>query len=241
MRAEALHYDDAIGVSCLQNLRIVKRYKNSCYFRNPAGEFITFLKTPNQIVPGGIEFSESEYARVSSEDELSLELTSGKKRSLKLPESFDISFEAAAIAQDKWHVAKDDFKNILDLLIARRNWKKLLGLGGGLTPSGDDFLVGYIAAKKMEGMEIPFKLKMSSTTPLSAHFLKHALGGRFSDKIIGFIKEGDLSILSFGESSGVATAFGIIKGMEENECLRATARVAPTRIVGEKNNTEVAV
>ncbi len=228
MRAEALHYDDAIGVSCLQNLRVVKRYKNSCYFRNPAGEFITFLKTPNQLVPGGIEFSESEYARVAGVDELSLELTSGEKRSLKLPSDYGISFEAAARAQDKWSAAADDFKNILDLLIARRNWKKLLGLGSGLTPSGDDFLVGYIAAKKMEGMEIPFKLKVSSTTPLSAHFLKHALGGRFSDKIIDFIKEGDLSILSFGGSSGAATAFGIIKGMEEN------------KIIYENNKKEVA-
>ncbi|MBA3065969.1 DUF2877 domain-containing protein [bacterium] len=239
MRADALYYDDAIGVDNLQKLSVVKRYENSCYFKNPAEEFITFLKTPNQLVPGGIEFSESEYARVAGIDELSLKLTTGAARSLELPSSFGISFEAAAKVQDKWNQVNDDFKNILDLLIARRNWKKLLGLGSGLTPSGDDFLVGYIAAKKMDGIEIPFKLNLSSrhsglsaTTPLSAHFLKHALRGRFSDKIIGFIKDGDLSILSFGESSGAATAFGIIKGMEENDFLRSAAHT-------EKNNTEV--
>ncbi|MEA2082316.1 MAG: DUF2877 domain-containing protein [Elusimicrobiota bacterium] len=241
MRAKALYYDDALKPCCLQNIRLIKRYKNSCYFRNSADEFITFLKAPNQLVPGGIGFPESEYARVSVEDRFSLELISGKARSLQLPESYGISFEAAAIVQDRWHSAKDDFKNILDLLIARRNWKKLLGLGSGLTPSGDDFLVGYIAAKKMEGMEIPFKLKVSGTTSLSAHFLKNALQGRFSDKITGFIKEGDLSILFFGGSSGAATAFGIIKGMEENECLRLGAGFGSSRNTHKINGTEVAL
>ncbi|PIV19527.1 MAG: hypothetical protein COS41_00515 [Elusimicrobia bacterium CG03_land_8_20_14_0_80_50_18] len=231
MRAKALYYDDNISAASLIDLRAVKKYENSCYFKNPAGAFITFLKSPNQLVPGGIEFAEDVYGELEKLDELSLELISGEARSLELPAECGISFEAAAKAEDKWRLARDDFKNILDFLIAGRNWKKLLGIGGGLTPSGDDFLVGYIAAKKMEGMEIPFKLDLSWTTPLSAHFLKAALNGRFSNQISAFIKEGDLSILSFGGSSGAATALGVLKGLAENECLRRAA---------DKNNTEVA-
>ncbi|MBA3052548.1 DUF2877 domain-containing protein [bacterium] len=234
MRAKALYYDDCISAASLLKLRAVKKYANSCYFRNPAGEFITFLKSPNQLVPGGIEFAESVYGQLETLEEVSLELISGEAKSLELPSECGISFEASARAEDKWRLAQDDFKNILDFLIAGRNWKKLLGLGGGLTPSGDDFLVGYIAAKKMGGMEIPFKLDLSRTTPLSAHFLKHALRGRFSDQITAFIKEGDLSILSFGGSSGAATAVGVIKGLAENECLRAVSCGG-----ADKNNTEV--
>jgi hypothetical protein len=72
-------------------------------------------------------------------------------------------------------------------------WDCLCGLGPGLTPAGDDLLVGFLAAHKLlcsplgrclsdHDLKISLTRKARATTgPVAAQFLSHALDGRFSE------------------------------------------------------------
>ena len=111
----------------------------------------------------------------------------------------------------------------------------MMGLGPGLTPSGDDFIVGYLAAchafggscaqtKINEiGQFLRPKLQLM-TTKISAHYLDKALQGEFVESISclmssffnhnNFIYIGDIynSIYKHGHSSGLDCCFGVLVG-----------------------------
>lgn len=111
----------------------------------------------------------------------------------------------------------------------------MIGIGPGLTPSGDDFIVGYLAACHSHGdLEAQIKLKeldhylrsklQIMTTKISSHYLIKALQGEFVEKLIllmsSFIKScnnmklRDISnyISNYGHSSGLDCCFGILVG-----------------------------
>lgn len=83
-----------------------------------------------------------------------------------------------------------------DLALFEEAWISLSGLGPGLTPAGDDFLVGFLAAhklfsssfsKKMENGQVKTRLKeeiRSKTVPIAYQFLEYALDGIFSETLI---------------------------------------------------------
>lgn len=71
---------------------------------------------------------------------------------------------------------------------------QVIGLGEGLTPSGDDLLVGFLAVLHRTGhapvlSPVPAWLDTlaANTTALSAAFLRGALEGHFSEPIVRFI------------------------------------------------------
>lgn len=90
-----------------------------------------------------------------------------------------------------------------DLDVFNVAWESLLGLGPGLTPAGDDFLVGFVAAhklfsssfgKRLENYDLKKKLKekaMVRTVPIAFQFLNHALEGVFSETL--YLIFGDLT------------------------------------------------
>lgn len=103
-----------------------------------------------------------------------------------------------------------------------------LGRGPGLTPSGDDFLVGLLAVHRLTDAFHPAFLTIlrhiveteAITTDVSKAYLLHALHGRFSDKVTRVLNAmvmKDASyfqtklalLLQTGHSSGIDTAFGI--------------------------------
>ncbi|MFL1674837.1 DUF2877 domain-containing protein [Paenibacillus dendritiformis] len=109
-----------------------------------------------------------------------------------------------------------------------------LGRGPGLTPSGDDFLVGVLAVHKLTGAFHPACVAVlrhmvereAITTDVSRAYLLHALQGRFSDKVTRVMNAmvmedmkdienaaplNDIleQMLQTGHSSGIDTAFGI--------------------------------
>ncbi|WCR24676.1 DUF2877 domain-containing protein [Paenibacillus thiaminolyticus] len=120
-----------------------------------------------------------------------------------------------------------------------------LGRGPGLTPSGDDFLVGVLAVHKLTGAFHPACVAVlrhmvereAITTDVSRAYLLHALQGRFSDKVTrvmnAMVMEDMKEIenaaplnsnleqmLETGHSSGIDTAFGIasaIMALRRNE------------------------
>lgn len=98
--------------------------------------------------------------------------------------------------------------------------KYLIGRGQGLTPSGDDMLVGmlflhfvqpFITKKHMQ--EIEMMLKTPITTLVSQTFLNHAIHGIFSSKLTNLMKSANQSTLkqlqNVGSSSGKDTLYGM--------------------------------
>ncbi len=114
------------------------------------------------------------------------------------------------------------------------NVKSLIGFGEGLTPSGDDFLVGFIAPlhfldnselypllKKIKRI---INLEKEKTTFLSGKFLEYACQGRFPETILNLIetifsrnrkevKEAAKKCLDFGATSGRDTLLGVLAGL----------------------------
>lgn len=117
-------------------------------------------------------------------------------------------------------------------------FQRLLGAGPGLTPSGDDFILGYLAACfGLAGAEAAPVLAMTGqqlipllprlTTRVSAHYLSCAFAGEFSEDVIDLISAFDTAatlqhidraarrLCQCGHSSGLDCAFGILAGSLE--------------------------
>lgn len=113
----------------------------------------------------------------------------------------------------------------------KRSIISLIGLGIGLTPSGDDFLVGFISVLNIIDIDYSRYLKGKiielinidkvSTTDISKHMLENALEGKFKEGIINFIyslleedrkklEKSIKNILNIGSSSGMDLSIGII-------------------------------
>jgi len=118
-----------------------------------------------------------------------------------------------------------------DLPLLESSVNSLTGLGAGLTPSGDDFLAGFISASHFFNRYVQFdfflknvKINFGSTNLISAQYLKYAIGGRISEIISNIIvsaadKNDDLELwierlLGIGASSGADTLYGILTAME---------------------------
>lgn len=110
----------------------------------------------------------------------------------------------------------------------------LLGKGPGLTPEGDDYLAGALAATRllaealgrdnttamMAGVSVPLaKLADARTTTFSASLLQSALRGQVTEPAGGLLRaftgRGDVasshqSLLHIGHSSGPALAAGMV-------------------------------
>lgn len=101
---------------------------------------------------------------------------------------------------------------------------ELIGLGEGLTPSGDDFLCGVLAAAYLFGgnaselcgvLRPRITERLSQTNDISAAFLKCACAGQFSRPIIELQQNVDLershkNFSAIGHSSGADTLSGIL-------------------------------
>jgi hypothetical protein len=128
----------------------------------------------------------------------------------------------------------------LDLSSATTEIHCLLGWGEGLTPAGDDALVGLLAALGAlaagDAARLPFLRSLSAvivsrasrTTVISAHYLRLAAQGHFNadvtDLIHAFLAadesgDGDVmrdaleSALDVGATSGADTVAGMIAGL----------------------------
>ena len=110
----------------------------------------------------------------------------------------------------------------------------LVGLGAGLTPSGDDFIVGYLAALRcragreagigalLRDSALPLERAIAHTHAISRQMLRDAVNGRFSESLIDVVRAihgaGDvvtatLQALKCGHSSGADTLCGLLFGL----------------------------
>ena len=146
-------------------------------------------------------------------------------------------FPRADSGQKQPEISLNSNAAILDQQIAQ-----LIGFGRGLTPDGDDYLLGYIAAlwrwRYTQKVAEHFTLlchgltnQLSRTNDISAHYLKRAVQGHFSEPICELIqalatKKNDvevnsaaLAVMQFGASSGADCLAGFLHGLR---ALKAT-------------------
>ncbi len=136
------------------------------------------------------------------------------------------------------HLAKNSQKFLKALYIKNFQdahlWgSKLIGLGGGLTPSGDDFCAGIITIFHMcnspfdeEYKNLGFDLATiarKQTTAVSQEMIILAAQGKTRENIIALLraaissqplKNAILKILKIGSLSGTDLAIGLISGLE---------------------------
>lgn len=102
--------------------------------------------------------------------------------------------------------------NYICNFLKNRKLEDLLGLGKGLTPSGDDFLIGFLAANRLARRNVSLNLDFNRTNYISGEFLRYALNGIFSEDLNEFLTK-DISkiknIISYGHTSGSDTLLGI--------------------------------
>lgn len=112
-----------------------------------------------------------------------------------------------------------------------KNITGLIGLGAGLTPSGDDFVTGFITV--LASVDIPFvhdifsnltrdiKMDAVSTTDISKQMIFSAVNGESRENIYNFIhalitgkpselEESIPKVLSIGSSSGTDLSIGVV-------------------------------
>ncbi|KPC50241.1 hypothetical protein WG78_17730 [Amantichitinum ursilacus] len=114
----------------------------------------------------------------------------------------------------------------------QRHVNALLGLGRGLTPDGDDYLLGYLAAlhhchrltAHFRVMANAIKQGLLRTTEISQHYLQLAIQGHFSQSILILIdsiatnpqpeilKDAAQSVMQYGASSGIDVLAGFLHG-----------------------------
>lgn len=109
------------------------------------------------------------------------------------------------------------------------NVGQLLGLGEGLTPSGDDVLLGIMAVLYYSGRGLGLlgpsvdELAPAATTRVSSNYLRLGVRGAFSERLDraatallegrADIRDSVLRLLDSGHSSGTDTAAGLYLGM----------------------------
>jgi hypothetical protein len=125
----------------------------------------------------------------------------------------------------------------LDVEPAMRHAVRLIGWGEGLTPAGDDFLVGLLAGLDawVEGDERRGRVRAAiaaavtsgarRTTPIAAHYLKLAAGSHYNEPLVGlrhallaeddgrFVDAALRRALAIGASSGADTTHGLLAGL----------------------------
>ena len=110
---------------------------------------------------------------------------------------------------------------------------RLVGLGPGLTPSGDDFLTGYLAAlwsgaavesgivTLLKRLNAPFPALLPGTNVISRQMLRDAMHGRFAEHLVNLVDAvahardvagATVRVLETGHSSGADTVCGLLFG-----------------------------
>jgi len=136
-----------------------------------------------------------------------------------------------------------------DPLTLQHEVRDLIGYGAGLTPDGDDYLLGYLAAlwpwrgdpvvgAHRFAVARAVERNLGRTTDLSGHFLRLAVQGHFSEPIEGLLRAfaGHVAevavrpladaLLRFGATSGADILAGMLHGIRALQRFAGMARMA---------------
>lgn len=111
------------------------------------------------------------------------------------------------------------------------NYRLLLGIGEGFTPSGDDFLLGFISFLNLldERFQVPRiiledEIIFNNTCWVSAMFLKYAQNGLYDENVYQLLKsissrdevgfmDSILQLARRGHTSGLDISLGVLTGL----------------------------
>lgn len=115
-------------------------------------------------------------------------------------------------------------------ILERGRPEELVGLGEGLTPAGDDFLIGVLAALEWMGADGPRRRltqalagRLDGTTTLSRAFLARAMEGEYSQPVLDLFRaledpaataQATARLCAIGHSSGSDMLGGILWAMD---------------------------
>jgi len=114
--------------------------------------------------------------------------------------------------------------------------RALIGSGPGLTPAGDDYLLGYLAAlwpwrkhtalaSHLQHVQTLIKTHIGCTTDISRFYLDQAVEGHFSEPVHGLmgavIRKAPCNealasardVMNYGASSGADAMAGLLRGL----------------------------
>jgi hypothetical protein len=112
----------------------------------------------------------------------------------------------------------------------------LVGLGDGLTPSGDDLLVGFSAGLRATADPLAERfargcadLARGRTTLVAQMFLDHAARGAYSERVQRLVSGSPTDARAWGASSGADTLLGILLASYTTlgESIQLTLKRAP--------------
>lgn len=124
--------------------------------------------------------------------------------------------------------------------------ERFIGLGEGLTPSGDDFLVGlmwslWVDRKTREVLQSLFRAalrtRLNKTNLVSAQMLQYATCARFTEPLVRLSRADEQTdfpaafenIAAFGHTSGLDTLCGLLAGLNFSALLKISFhKSAPT-------------
>lgn len=139
-----------------------------------------------------------------------------------------------------------DLNRAVRIEIFSRQLSQFIGLGEGLTPSGDDFLVGLLwalwvgEADRLPGFETflyALRSILHKTNDISAQMLWFAIRKRFTEPLISLARVSDPTdcaeafkrIAAFGHTSGFDTLCGLLVGLKTTERIaHSFLKSAPT-------------
>lgn len=127
---------------------------------------------------------------------------------------------------------KDQIFQLMNPNTAQEAVRYFIGRGRGLTPSGDDFLIGWLLINWLTSQEDylndlirPKIIDDNFTTDISRHYLNHAIHKRFSSALLdiagyldgqGADKDIDnflQNAIDYGNTSGIDTISGVVSAL----------------------------
>lgn len=146
-----------------------------------------------------------------------------------------------------WQIVQTDEPRRLDYLDKLGCLlERFIGLGEGLTPSGDDFLVGlmwsfWVDRKTREALQLVFRAalrtRVNKTNSISAQMLQYAACARFTEPLVRLFRADEQTdfhaafenIAAFGHTSGLDTLCGLLAGLNFSAHLKISFhKSAPT-------------
>ena len=158
----------------------------------------------------------------------------------------------------------DSARASLDAPLAAKALEQLAGLGPGLTPSGDDFIVGYLAASHsrcrlepvlrpfLNGLTAPVAGVAAASNPISRQFILNALEGEFAEglaAVVAAIAAHDQQraraaaerLACLGHSSGCDSLLGLLFGLRSSLVLGSASSVAEGAVPRRHADASIAI
>jgi hypothetical protein len=227
---KAIKYDSYLEPGLpYNNLKIVEIYSTACLTERN-GDFITLLAAGRGGLPGSINLSVNNFENIKN----------SRTRNCKINFSGARKWNSSIINEQYFSGSKKVTNEIENCLKSptkstEENFdntdineiSKLIGRGGGLTPAGDDFIVGALNAAfsfdsvLFKNLKSKIDGRTGRTTKLSRHYLSFAADGRAAEDMVGLLKtisenkkfedtrKYAQKIMSYGASSG----YYMIKGL----------------------------